>query len=103
MSLRFQDDCRALKVVLHRLSELHGTNIGQLLAPFTFSVDLGATHAHMAELCKNNDACASVTTIPNQTLISKKMDSCFNEMSRFTISQSSSSIAQFRPPNLTRP
>ena len=103
MSLRFQDDCRALKVVLHRLSELHGANIGQLLAPFTFSVDLGATNAHLAGLCKNNNACAPATTIPNQTLISKKMDSCFNKMSRFNISQSSSSIAQFRHPTLTRP
>ena len=103
MSFRFQDDCRALKVVLHRLSELHGANIGQLLAPFTFSVDSGATNAHLAGLCKNNDACAPATTIPNQTLISKKMDSCFNKMSRFNISQSSSSIAQFRHPTLTRP
>ena len=46
---------------MHRLSELHGVRIGQMLAPFTFSVDLGATHAHMAALCKNNVACASIS------------------------------------------
>ena len=39
---------------MHRLSELHGLSIEQLLAPFVFSVDPGATHAHMAALCTSN-------------------------------------------------
>ena len=39
---------------MHRLSELHGVSIEQLLAPFAFSVDRGATHAHMAALCTSN-------------------------------------------------
>ena len=39
---------------MRRLSELHGASIEQMLAPFAFSVDSGATHAHMAALCTSN-------------------------------------------------
>ena len=53
---RFQDDCRALRVVVHRLSELYGVNIGQMLVPFAFSVDSVATHAHMTALCRGHEA-----------------------------------------------
>ena len=33
---------------------MHGVSIEQLLAPFAFSVDPFATHAHMAALCTSN-------------------------------------------------
>ena len=39
---------------MHRLSEFYGVNLERLLEPFTFSVDPGATHAHMAALCTSN-------------------------------------------------
>ena len=47
-----QDDCRALRAVVHSLAERHGVSAWHLLSLFVFSIDLDATSANLALLCE---------------------------------------------------
>ena len=47
-----QDDCRALRAVVHSLAERHGVSAWQLLSLFVFSIDIDATRANLSMLCE---------------------------------------------------
>ena len=47
-----QDDCRALRAVVHSLAERHGVSAWQLLSLFVFSIDIDATRANFSLLCE---------------------------------------------------
>ena len=47
-----QDDCRALRAVVHSLAERHGVSAWHLLSLFVFSIDIDATSANLSLLCE---------------------------------------------------
>ena len=47
-----QDDCRALRAVVHSLAERHGVSAWHLLSLFVFSIGIDATSANLSLLCE---------------------------------------------------